>query len=193
MTSLALDAAQLPADAIEIGRIADAWGIKGWFKIVPYSASPEALFSSKRWYLLPAERGAKTFTGTLLLKIKEAKEHTDMVVASAHEVPDRNVAELLKGARIFVSRESFPTPKEDEYYWVDLIGLSVINREGQNLGEVKDLLSTGPQTVLVIQYGETDKTGQSVQKERLIPFVNAFVDRVSLVDRRIDVDWQADY
>ena len=49
-----LEAAELPADAIEVGRIADAWGIKGWFKVLPYSASPEALFSSKRWYLLPA-------------------------------------------------------------------------------------------------------------------------------------------
>jgi len=36
----------LPADAIEVGRIADAWGIKGWFKVLPYSANPEALFSA---------------------------------------------------------------------------------------------------------------------------------------------------
>jgi 16S rRNA processing protein RimM len=191
--TLTLDTAQLPADAIEVGRIADAWGIKGWFKIVPYSASPEALFSSKRWFLQPAERGAKTFSGTLLLKIKEAKEHTDMVVASAHDVPDRNVAELLKGARIFVSRESFPTPEEDEYYWVDLLGLQVFNREGQDLGQVKDLLSTGPQTVLVIGYSEAGKDGVLVDKERMIPFVGAFIDRVSLAERRIEVDWQADY
>lgn len=191
--TLTLDTAELPADAIEVGRIADAWGIKGWFKIVPYSASPEALFSSKRWYLQPAERGAKNFSTTLLLKIKEAKEHTDMVVASAHDIPDRNAAELLKGARIFISRESFPTPQEDEFYWVDLMGLQVFNREGVDLGQVKDLLSTGPQTVLVISYNEADKTGQMVEKERMIPFVNAFIDRVSLSERRIEVDWQADY
>jgi 16S rRNA processing protein RimM len=191
--TLALETAALPADAVEVGRIADAWGIKGWFKILPYSASPEALFSSKRWYLQPAQQGAKNFTGTLLLKIREAKEHADMLVATAHDVPDRNVAELLKGARIFISRESFPTPQEDEYYWVDLIGLQVFNREGQDLGQVKDLMSTGPQTVLVLQYIEINKEGQSVTKDRLIPFVNAFIDRVSLAQRRIDVDWQADY
>jgi len=40
----ALEAAELPADAIEVGRIADAWGIKGWFKVLPHSAQPEALF-----------------------------------------------------------------------------------------------------------------------------------------------------
>ncbi|MBP6781155.1 MAG: ribosome maturation factor RimM, partial [Ottowia sp.] len=46
-----LEPAELPADAVEVGRVLDAWGIKGWFKILPYSASPEALFSSKRWFL----------------------------------------------------------------------------------------------------------------------------------------------
>lgn len=42
--TLDLESAELPADAIEVGRIADAWGIKGWFKVLPHSASPEALF-----------------------------------------------------------------------------------------------------------------------------------------------------
>ena len=81
-----LEPAELPADAIEVGRIADAWGIKGWFKVLPHSAAPEALFSSKRWYLQPSERGAKTFHGTVQLSIKEAKAHSDSVVAAAHEV-----------------------------------------------------------------------------------------------------------
>ncbi len=63
--SLPLEAAPLPDDAVEVGRVLDAWGVKGWFKILPHSASPEALFSSKRWFLLPSEKGAKTFTGTV--------------------------------------------------------------------------------------------------------------------------------
>ncbi|MBS0318726.1 MAG: ribosome maturation factor RimM, partial [Proteobacteria bacterium] len=45
-----LEPAELPADAIEVGRIDGAWGIKGWLRIEPYSADPEALFSCKRWY-----------------------------------------------------------------------------------------------------------------------------------------------
>ena len=92
-----LEPAELPADAIEVGRVLDAWGIKGWFKVLPHSASPEALFSSKRWYLLPSEKGAKTFTGTALLRVCEAKEHSDTIVASAQEVDDRKGAEALKG------------------------------------------------------------------------------------------------
>ena len=189
--TLAFEAAELPADAIEVGRIADAWGIKGWFKVLPYSASPEALFSSKRWFLQPSEKGAKTFTGTALLKIKEAKDHSDSVVAHAQDIDDRNDAELLKGARIFISRASFPTPEIDEYYWVDLIGLQVRNREGVDLGEVTELLSTGPQTVLVLRDTVTDGEGKPI--ERMIPFVSVYVDKVDIQGRLITVDWQADY
>jgi 16S rRNA processing protein RimM len=196
----------MPADAIEVGRIADAWGIKGWFKVLPHSASPEALFSSKRWYLLPSNRnvGANKSPSQksaaalgasaekpVLLKISEAKNHADTVVAFSLEVADRNQAEALKGARIFVPRSSFPTAGTDEYYWVDLLGLSVVNREGLALGQVKDLMSTGPQTVLVLSQAPA-KEGQP-PVERMIPFVAAFVDNVDLPGRMITVDWQLDY
>ena len=183
-----LEPAELPADAVEVGRIADAWGIKGWFKVLAYSADPEALFSSKRWYLQPAERGPKTFVGTVKLAIWEAKEHSDTVVASAQDVDDRTAAEALKGARIFIPRSSFPTAATDEFYWVDLLGLDVVNREGVALGQIRDLLSTGPQTVLVMEYTEDGKT-----LERMIPFVSQFVDGVDIPGRRITVDWQPDY
>ena len=199
-----LESAEMPTDAIEVGRIADAWGIKGWFKVLPHSASPEALFSSKRWYLLPSDRavgGAKSPTAKavaastvakpVLLKIKEAKEHADTVVASSLDVADRNQAEALKGARIFVPRSSFPTAGTDEYYWVDLLGLDVFNREGVALGQVKDLMSTGPQTVLVLAQA-SDEPGKPAT-ERMIPFVSAFVDNVDLPGRKITVDWQLDY
>lgn len=183
-----LEPAELPADAVEVGRIADAWGIKGWFKVLPHSASPEALFSSKRWYLLPPDRGPKAFAGPMLLRVREAKEHSDTVVATAQDVDDRSAAEALKGARVFVARSSFPTPGEDEYYWVDLLGLQVVNREGLVLGQVSDLLSTGPQTVLVIACEEGGKPA-----ERMIPFVSAYVDTVDIAGKRIIVDWQPDY
>jgi 16S rRNA processing protein RimM len=186
--TIALESAELPADAVEVGRIADAWGIKGWFKVLPYSALPEALFSSKRWFLQPTEVGEKTFTGTLKLAIKEAKEHSDSVVACAHDVPDRSAAEALRGARIFVARSSFPTAGSDEYYWVDLIGLDVVNRQGESLGVVRELLSTGPQTVLVIPYLQDGKL-----LDRMIPFVAVYVDDVDLAARQIRVDWQTDY
>ena len=192
-----LESAELPADAIEVGRILDAWGIKGWFKVLPHSASPEALFSSGDWFLLPPERSARPrpteaaaadWTQPLLLRVREAKDHADSVVASSEDITDRNAAESLRGARIFVPRSSFPPPGDAEYYWVDLIGLQVINREGVVLGIVRELLATGPQTVLVLQAEEAGK-----QVERMIPFVSAFVDQVDTAARCITVDWQPDY
>ena len=185
----AIESVELPADAIEVGRIADAWGIKGWFRVLPFSSAPEALFSSKRWFLQPAERGARTFSGTLRLAIRESRDHSDTVVATAQGVDDRTTAELLKGARVFVPRSSFPTAAEDEYYWVDLIGLQVVNREGVALGEVRELLSTAAQTVLALTQLASD--GTSI--ERMIPFVAVYVDKVDLPARRITVDWQPDY
>jgi 16S rRNA processing protein RimM len=184
-----LEAAELPADAIEVGRIADAWGVKGWFKVLPHSADPEALFSSKSWYLLPTERGAKSFEGCAQLRVKEAKQHSGAVVATAQDVLDRTAAEALRGSRIFVSRASFPSVEKDEYYWVDLIGLDVVNRQDEALGVVKELLSTGAQTVLVLEYSEEGGKPQ----ERMIPFVAAYVDDVDLKMRRILVDWLKDY
>jgi 16S rRNA processing protein RimM len=200
----ALETAALPADAIEIGRIADAWGIKGWFKVLPHSASPEALFSAKNWFLLPPERPMKpqratqaavavppVWTEPLLLNLKEIKDHSDTVVACAQGIEDRNAAEALRGARIFVPRSHFPAAADGEYYWVDLIGLQVINREGLNLGQVRDLMSTGPQTVLVIESEPAAEGGKPT--ERMIPFVSAFVDGVDLPGKCITVDWQPDY
>jgi len=183
-----LEMAELPADAVEVGRVTDAWGVKGWFKVLPYSTDPEALFSSKRWFILPPERGLKTFDGCYKLPIKEARTHSDTIVASCHDVSDRTAAESLRGVRIFVSRSSFPTPSLDEYYWVDLIGLCVRNREGVEMGEVRELISTGPQTVLVLAAVEA---GSPV--ERMIPFVSAYIDKVDLVAKVITVDWQLDY
>jgi 16S rRNA processing protein RimM len=189
-----LESADFPADAIEVGRIADAWGVKGFFKVIPYSASPEALFSSKRWYLLPPEPRAGVaakplaFSGCQLMKIRSAKEHSDTIVVQADGCDDRSTAELLRSARIFIARSSFPTAAKDEFYWVDLMGLAVVNREGTSLGVVQDLISTGPQTVMVIQGQIGDK-----KVETLIPFVSVYVDDVSLADKRITVDWQPDY
>ena len=188
----AFDACELATDAIEVGRIAAPWGIKGWFKVHAYSASPEALFSSKRWFLLPPEKKnpkyTTPFSGCVKIKIRQAKEQGDTVVVEADGIDDRNLTEQLLGCRIFISRESFPSTTEGEYYWVDLIGLAVVNREGVALGQVSDLLTTGPQTVLVIAFEDAGKP-----QERMVPFVSAHVDAVDLPGRRITVDWQADF
>jgi 16S rRNA processing protein RimM len=185
--------AQLPQDAVEVGSVVDAWGVKGWLKILPHSADPQALFSSKRWYLKPppaaAPPGPQTASPVLLLAVREAREHARVVVAQVDGIESRDAALALRGAKIFVPRSSFPTPGPDEYYWVDLLGLLVVNREGLQLGTVTALHPTGPHSVLVVESQDAD--GHKVQ--RMVPFVSAYVDSVSLQEHRILVDWQPDY
>jgi 16S rRNA processing protein RimM len=203
------DGTPWPEDAIEVARIIDAWGVKGGIKVTPFSSDPQALFCTKKWFLLPAEAptGVKRpaaaaaspqasrptpakLSAPRLLRVLTAKEQGEVIVATADDVPDRSAAEALKGARVFVSRTAFPTPDEDEFYWVDLIGLNVVNREGVAMGEVVDLLDTGPHCVLRCVL-PAEPGGAPV--ERLIPFVSVYVDKVSLAERLIVVDWGLDY
>ncbi len=168
-----------------------AWGIKGGIKVKPFAASPQALFSSKRWFIQPPElarpQGLKPAVPLpTLLRVVTAREQGDGVVATAQELPDRSAAEAMKGARIFVSRASFPTPDEGEFYWVDLIGLAVFNRADVALGTVVGLIETGPHCVLRVQVGSTETP------DVLIPFVEVYVDKVDLAGRRISVDWDAE-
>jgi 16S rRNA processing protein RimM len=192
----ALVASALPADAVELGRIQDAWGIKGWVRIQPYSADTDALFASQDWFLQPPEarfaRGFSVFAGCVALRVAELKAHADGLVARLEGIDDRSLAESLKGCRISLPRSAFPEPEVGEYYWVDLIGLAVVNREGEDLGVVRDLMSTGPTSVLVLEYLET-VDGEERSAERMIPFVAAYIDDVDRTARRITADWQKDY
>ena len=195
--SLGLIPSSLPDDALEVGRILDAWGVKGWVKVLPHSTEPEALFSAKSWFLqIPDARfrpGFTAFSGTVSLNVDEAKTHSGSVVAKFAGVDDRNVAEALRGARIFLPRSSFPAASADEYYWADLIGLNVVNREGVGLGCVRDLMATGPHSVLCVEYIDSQEDGTNTPAERMIPFVAAYVDKVDIAGKCITVDWQPDY
>jgi 16S rRNA processing protein RimM len=195
--SAGLTPSSLPDDAIEVGRILDAWGVKGWVKILPHSTDPEALFAAKSWFLQAPDAkfrpGFTVFSGTVTLSVDEAKVHSDSVVAKFTGLDDRNAAEALRGARIFLPRSSFPAASKDEYYWVDLIGLNVVNREGVALGQVRDLMATGPHSVLCVEYTTQQEDGASVTAERMIPFVSVYVDTVDIAGKCITVDWQPDY
>ena len=195
--SFSFKSSGLPDDAVEVGRILDAWGVKGWLKILPHSNQPEALFSAKSWFLQAPDAkfrpGFNAFTGTVTITVDEAKTHSDSVVAKIDGLDDRNDAEALRGCRIFLPRSAFPKAAKDEYYWVDLIGLNVVNREGVNLGCVRDLMATGPHSVLCVEYEASQEDGSSKTEERLIPFVSAYVDSVDTAGKSITVDWQPDY
>jgi 16S rRNA processing protein RimM len=194
-----------PADAVEVGRIVGAWGVKGGIKVRPMSPDPQALLGSRRWHLAPPENGlprpvaakpnakqADLAAAPLptLLRVTGVRTQGDHVVATVQDLADRDAAQALKGLRVFVSRSSFPSTADDEFYWVDLIGLVVFNREGEALGEVTGLIETGPHCVLrIVPPGR----GQvPAAEEVLIPFVSAYVDAVDLPGKRLTVDWMPD-
>ena len=90
----------------------------------------------------------------------------------------------MRGYTIEIARENFAETEEDEYYWADLVGMSVVNREQAVLGEVVKLMETGAHDVLVVhgEYGE-----------KLIPFVSHYIDGVDVENCKITVDWGVDY
>ena len=183
-----------PDDAVEVGRIIGAWGVKGWFKVQAFATEPQALFSSRRWFLRPPEeprvaRPVGNAAYPSVLKIAESREHGEWVVARTVDVVDRSGAEALRGARVFVPRASFPTAGADEFYWVDLMGLAVVNRLDEPLGSVVGLIDTGAHSVLRV----LPEGAQGEAAERLIPFVAQYIDEVSLEQRRIRVDWGLDF
>ena len=185
-----------PDDAIEVGLVLGAWGIKGGIRVRPFSRDPEALFSSRRWFLRPPEpKLGLRLPGAwpAVLHITSSKPQGDSVVATAQELPDRNAAEALQGARIYIARSSFPTAGDGEFYWIDLIGLAVINRDGLSLGRVVGLIDTGAHSVLQLRRPDAAEGATGEASERLIPFVAAYIDDVNLAERRITVDWGLDY
>jgi len=187
----------LPDDLIEVGYVAAAYGIRGWIKVQPHADDASALLHARRWWLLPAPAAGAIAPATprteagvqVALKIAQSREHSGTVVAQATGVSDRNVAEALKGRRVWIRRADFPAPEEGEFYWVDLIGCAVVNEQGESLGDVTGLIDNGAHQILQVAYQLPD--GKAA--ERLIPFVDAFLRAVDTSARRIVVDWGLDY
>ncbi|WP_345811234.1 ribosome maturation factor RimM [Paraburkholderia sp. PREW-6R] len=178
-----------PADAVEVGKIVDAYGLKGWVKVAAHADAGhggDALLSAKRWWLM---QGRERKSALAL----DAKTHSDSVVAHLGGIADRDVALALRGARVYVSRSEFPALEADEFYWVDLLGLNVVNVAGVDLGKVADMIDNGAHSVLRVEYPSTDKNGKPVTGERLIPFVGVFVKTVDQAAKQIIVEWEADY
>ena len=161
-----------------MGRVASAFGIRGWVKIQPFSEYVDSLLDYEVWYL-GQEQGPWRET-----KVTQVEARDKTLAAQFPGCMDRNAAEKLKGMLIAVPRSSLPVQEEDEYYWADLIGLAVVNGAGEILGVVGELLETGANDVLVVKGSGPDI---------LIPFLSSVIGEVDMKARTIRVDWSADY
>lgn len=159
-----------------MGRILGPFGIQGWIKLRTFTETPDGLAGHPSWWLHRKD-------GWQAAALEEFKVRPAAVSAKLAGVNDRNAAELLQGCDVAVTREELGPAREGEFFWVDLVGLEVVNLQGEALGRVEELLRTGGADVLVIR-GE---------RERLIPFVASYVLGVDREAKRITVDWEAGY
>jgi len=152
-----------------MGRVAGSYGVRGWIKV---QGPEQALAQCRQWSI-----GGRDYP------VEETKEHSGTLLAKLAGLDDREAALKLKGSTVCVRREAMPAPDEGHYYLADLLGLEVVNEQGVLLGSVKRWLFNGAQDVMEVQGAGT----------RLLPWVPAVVKKVDLQQRRIEVDWGADW
>ena len=176
-----------PSDLVLVGHVLDAQGIRGLVKVKPYSKEPLALFSAPIvWLSKPPALGELAQPMT----VKTVKEHSGQILLGLEDINDRDQALTLKGSAVYVRRADFPEEEGNSFYWVDLIGLPVVNEQGQSLGLVVDLMDNGAQSILCVRL-------EGQKEDRLIPFIDSVIKSVNKdandPQRQIIVDWQLDW
>lgn len=148
-------------DYVLIGEIIKVHGLHGELKMYPYSGQPENLRRYERLALLgPAGNGPDIFT------LIAVRVQGGTAVIRLEGIDDRRRAESCVGRAVLVPREDLPPLGDDEFYWREIEGRTVVCADGRNLGTVTELFSNGAQDIMVVSDGE---------EERLIPIVGDIV------------------
>lgn len=164
-----------PDTHIIIGKIGAPYGVKGWVKIQSFTDPLENILHYQTWFLADKEQLWKE------VATDSREVHGQSLMAKFSGINSPEEARLLTGKLIAISREQLLPLKKDEYYWSDLQGLAVINKEGAKLGVVTSLMETGANDVLIVK-GE---------KEFAVPYITGkYILSVNLERREITVDWE---
>lgn len=159
-----------------MARVVAAVGIRGEVRVKTFTEEPEGLAQYDRWVV-------KTAAGWREMALEGFALRPNGTVAKLAGCDDRDAAERLRGADIAIPREELGAEEEGLLYQVDLIGLQVVDEQGNTLGAVESFFETGGTSVMVVKGA----------RERMIPFVHDYVKSVDRDARRIVVDWKADY
>jgi 16S rRNA processing protein RimM len=170
---------------VVLGELIGPYGVHGWLKARPFTQSPEALLEYAAWWV--KTRGGD-WREIRRRDGNAGRLHSGSLLIALEGVDTREAALAMKGAQVGVRRSALPAAGTNAYYWSDLTGLAVRNREGVLLGEVTGLTEHGAHPLLRVA-----RPAGGPGAERLIPFVPAIVDRVDIDGGRIDVDWGEDY
>lgn len=173
-----------PSDQLlSVGRIQSAYGIKGWVWVYSNTEPPSNIFAYTPWYLQVGQEWRE-------VKIVDWREQGKGLVARLQDCADRNTAEALHGVAIWTDKANLPDLPEGDYYWSDLIDLSVWTVDGKLLGQVHSMMETGANDVLVVK----PSVGSIDQTERLIPWLpDQVVTAVDIANKRLTVDWDIDF
>ena len=171
------------ASLFKIGELKKPYGIHGWLWVFIFTEDREAIFHMQPWVI-------NTAMGQKALTVKNWRQQGKGYVVQLNEVPDRNIAETMFGVSLWAEKNNLSERAEDEYYWSDLIGLTVISQsENVILGRVKELFETGAHAIMVVE-----PTADSVDgEERLIPWHKQTIGEVNLAKQTLMVDWGSDY
>jgi len=161
---------------IPVGKIGSSYGIKGWVKISSFTERLEDVLQYDPWYL--HHPSSQTWTP---IHVEEGRMHGKGLIAKLSGVNTPEQARQFAGRTIAVTRAQLAPLKTNEYYWSDLEGLTVINKQGKVLGKVVYLLATGSNDVLVIK-GKT---------EFAVPYLpGKSILSVDLAKQEIHIDWE---
>lgn len=163
-------------DLVCVGAIAGAFGVRGEARVKSFCADPAAIAD---YAPLMDE------TGTRLFSMKITGQAKGTFTARLGTVTNREMAEAMKGFRLYAPRDRLPALPDDEFYHSDLIGLTAVDTGGVVLGEVRAVDDFGGGAFLEILQA-TDG------KPLLVPFTQAAVPTVDLTAGRVVIDPPAD-
>lgn len=162
---------------ILVARVVGAFGVRGEVKLQSFTDPLKQVLKYQPWILVHNGQ-EKEITEV------RARETNKGLTVFFPDIDDRDVAEALTGAEVWVPRSRLPAPKNGEYYWIDLEGMQVNNLEGVDFGKVSHLFNNGANDVMFVQ-------GERV---RLLPFVmDDYIKNIDFDAQTILVDWEADF
>lgn len=164
-------------DLVLVGRVTAAHGIRGDVKVHSYAESM-ALYRIGEGILIELPDGSTT-----TLTVQWVRPHGHALLMGLESVADRNHAERLVGASLFIDKSRLPVLEADTYYWSDLVGLNVYDLAGSLLGRLDEVIPTPGNDVYVVK-GTVD--GRS--REILIPAIGDVVLSVDIAGNTMVVE-----